>query len=557
MRFSPILIVLGYLLLAGAQLCSAAGRAQTVPTPARAALEQMSPAERENSCVSVEFESSDSEAVALGREVERFWNGGQYDEALAEIDDLEARVGHVAIGNSWRKPVPTVETALWGRDVRIGNRDSLLELSLDAHPSSGNLFVTLRHGVPPHFSVCMSTDTGATWAETFTWSGSPPTSLDAAVLSNHLYVVYNSPGENAQLVRLRRFLFGNGKADTFRNGGSWVAACTLDAGDTMREVSLVSNQNDYRLYVVTLVSDGSVLVSVDDANAVSWTRQPTGITSGAHCGLDATADKWSDRTIFFSYCDTSDTVRVYDGDGQQLAEPAGMGTLTSISAYLDTVVCVYEDKTTSPTMVRCAGSLDGGDTWTVSTLSDSSIAADAPAVTVSGGDLAAVYRSSTSATELLFCQRTDSGPWSDPVSIAENDPSNSRPGIICLGAGVHGVAYLSDTSPVVRAAYFDRSDWVYGIAEQRRLVAEEGVLSVTPNPLRGHGWLTYALDHPAYVRVRMYDRAGSFVRSFFAGRCCEGRHKLSLDVAGVAPGVYFVRADADSRALTAPMTVAR
>jgi len=44
---------------------------QEAPPPASAMLERMSPAERENSCISVEFENSDAELIALGREVER------------------------------------------------------------------------------------------------------------------------------------------------------------------------------------------------------------------------------------------------------------------------------------------------------------------------------------------------------------------------------------------------------------------------------------------------------------------------------------------------------
>ena len=532
MRVASALFILGRLLsAAGAQSREEASQAQAAPTPARAALAQMGPAERTNSSISVEFESSDGEAVALGHRVEKLWNSGQYDEALVQLGNLEARVGHVAIGNSWRKPVPTPATGLWGRDVRIGNRDSLLELSFDAHRSSGNLFVALRRGGPPQFSLCMSTDSGASWDETFTWSGNPPTSLDAAVLTNHLYVVYNLPEDDPQHLRLRRFLYSNGQADTFQSGGAWVVPCTLSVGDTMREVSLVSNPNNNRLHIVALVSDGSVLVSYADANAASWTRQPTGITSGARRGLDATTDQWSDNAhLFFSYYDTSDTMRVCDGNGQRLAKPAGTGALTSISAYLDTVVCVYEDQTSSRRRVRYAGSFDDGDTWTVGTLSDSDVAADAPAVTVNGGrGCAALYRSYASATELLFCQRTDSGPWSDPVSIAENGPSNSRPGIVRLGSDVYGIAYLSDTSPVVRGAYFDRSDRVYGITEQQRPQASSraslatvvsGALFLPPSSLRLHPSSLLSID---------------------------GRKVLDLkpganDVSRLAPGVYFVRA---------------
>ena len=559
MKFTSVLFGLCCLFsIAGAQWCEEALHAQAAPTPARAALEQMSQAERKNSCISVEFESSDSEAVLLGREVERLWNGGQYDEALAQLGNLEARVGHVAIGNSWRKPVPTIETGLWGRDVRIGNRDSMLGLSFAREPSSGNLFVVLRHGVVgPHFSVCMSANGGATWHETYTWSGTAPTSLDAAVLANRLYVVYNSPEDDAQHVRLRRFLCSNGVADTFRGGGTSVVPCTLAVGDTMKEVSLVSNPNNNRLYIVALVSDGSVMVSVDDANAVSWTVRPTGITSGARSGLDATEDQRSDTAnLFFSYYDVSDTLRIYGGFGQPLSLPAGNGTTTSISASLDTLICAYEDETSSPHRVRYLLSYDGGQTGTDGMLGDSGVAADAPAVTVRGGG-AAVFRQNSTTPELRFRQHTDSVPWSDPVSIAEHGPSNSRPGIVYLGAGVYGVVYLSNTSPVVRGAFFDRSDWVYGIAEQRRLTTDEGILSVTPNPLKGRGWLTYALDRNCDLRVQVYDHTGRVVRTLLDGHSAGGRQSLGLDATGMAPGIYFVRADAGDRALTVPVIIVK
>jgi hypothetical protein len=519
----------------------------------------MSPAERANARISVEFESSDDEAVSLGRRVERLWNGGQYDEALVQLGSLEAHVGRVAIGNSWRKPVPTLETDFWGRDVRIGNRDSLLDLSFGAQLSSGNLFVVFRHGGwAPHYSVCVSADTGATWHETFTWTGSPPPSLDAAVLTNHLYVVYYSPGENARQLRLRRFLCSNGLADTFPGGAIWVVPCTLDVGDTMREVSLVSNQGNNRLYIVTLVSDGSVLVSYDDANAVSWSKLPTGITSGASNGLDATEDQSSDTTyLFFSYYDTSDSLRIYGSLGQPFSLPAGRGTPTSISAYCGTVICAYEAETSSPHQVRYAINYGDGDTWTMGTLSNADTAAEAPGVAVRGGRLAAVFRHCAPTRELRFCQLTGGGPWSDPVSIADNEPYWNRPGIECLGAGVFGVVYLSNTSPVVRGAYFDRSDWVSGFAEQRWLIVDDRILSVAPNPLSGPGRLNYTLNRPADLRVQVYDRTGRIVRTLFHGHSPAGRQSLGFDAAGMAPGVYFIRADADGSALTVPMTVVK
>jgi hypothetical protein len=463
---------------------------------------------------------------------------------LAELCDLEARVGHVAIGNSRRKPVPTVETALWGADIRIGNRDSLLDLAFDVYRRTqweNNLFVVLRHGNgPAYYSVCMSADGGATWAETFTWVGNQVTCLDAGVLYQHFYVAYYSPGENAQQVRLRQFRCSDGAADEFSNGDMWIAACTLDVEDTLREVSFVSSGSSW-LFIATLVSDGSVFVSRSDEAAVSWTKWSVGITSGASRGLDATYNLGGSGSAYFllSYLDATDTLRIYgrgiSGFTQRLALFCGTSQLTSISGRYDNVICAYEDASTSPQRVRYASSFDGGDTWTTGTLSDSGIAAEAPAVTVPySGWSGAVFRHCTPTCELRFCQQTDSGPWSVPVSIADNEPYSSRAGIktIWVPSGVvFAVVYLSNTSPVVRGAYFDRSDWPYGLAEQQRPQAS----SHKPQATVVRGVLVLGGDCP---RTGTVPKAGLLDAS--------GRKVLDLnlganDVRALAPGVYFVR----------------
>jgi hypothetical protein len=553
MRFASMLLALGCLLsTAGAQSHDQTIQSQTAPTPARVALERMSPAERANSSISVEFESSDSDAVALGRQVELLWNGGQHNEALAQLASLEARAGKVAIGNSWRKPVPTpatglpvrsrTQTGLWGRDVRIGNRDSLAELSFEADDSSGHLFVALRSsGGYPHFSVCMSADSGATWDETFTWSGSPPTSVVGAMDGNHFYLVYNSPGDNAQQVRLRRFLCSDGRADVFQNNATWIVPCTLALGDTMKEVSLVSYAylptNRY-LFMTILVSDGSVLWNYVFATGGGWHTTSTGITSGASHGLGSTANMDSDSSrVFFSFYDTSDTLRIYrygiGGFRRCFSLLTGSGTPTTISAYGDTIICAYEDEVSSPHQVRCVTNFGDGDTWRMGTISDPHTAAQAPAVTTRrGGGFAAVYRHCAPTRELRFCRRAYNDPWSDPVSIADNEPYWSRPGIACLDTtGVFGVVYLSNTSPVVRGAYFARSDWRSGIEETPS--AELRTTNRGPTVVRGVLFMAGARDEGQGTRDELLDVSGKKVMGLRSG---------ANDLHALAAGVYFVRA---------------
>lgn len=543
---------------------------QSAPPPVSASLEQMSPAERENARISVEFASSDAELIALGHEVERLWNGGEFDEALAQLRSLEARVGagHIAIGNSWRKPLPTLETTLWDSDVRIGNRDSLLELAFDTHLASGNLFVALRHGsqASEGMSVCMSSDGGATWSETFNW-GSADTlaSLDAAVVASHLYIAYAYPGYPRD-VRLRRLVCADGSSDTFSNGAAWVTACTLAAGDTAREVALVGNQHSQnnRLYLTTIVSDGSVAYCWDTQDAVSWTRVATGITSGALNGLDATENESSDSTfLFFSYYDTSETLRVYgrteDRWTRRYSRHTGDGEVTSISAYRDTIICAFDDETTAPYQVGYVINYGDVATWRWALLSAEDTTAEAPGITArGGGGLAAVFRHYTSTRQLRFRQRGyPNAAWSDPVSIADNEPYWNRPGIEYLGSSVYAVVYLSQSNPAIRGAYFDRSDWPVAVAEHRRLVMDENILNVTPNPLSGRGRLNYTLNRPAALRVQVFDRAGRVVRTLFDGHSPEGRQSFSFNATDMSPGVYFVRADADGRALTVPVTVVK
>ena len=529
MRVASALFILGCLLsMASAQSCAAAIQAQTAPTSARIALERMSPAERANSRISVEFESSDGEALALGHRVEKLWNGGQHDEALAELRNLEARVGHVAIGNSWRTAVPTLAADSWGMDVRIGNRDSLLGISIALDPTSGNLFAVLRHsGGPPHWSVCMSPDHGATWDETFTWIGSPTTCLVAAVLWR-LFVVYDSPGEDPRLVRVRRFVCDDGSADTFQTDQYWVAACTLNVGDTMKEASLVPFWTYGRLYGTFLVSDGSVLLRWANPYGSPW-HADMGIASDASSGLDAAGDGDTD-TLYFCDCDTTDTLRIYrwtwDGLRLRCSIPAEQGISTSISTYHDTVICAYEDETSSPSQVRYAINYGDGDTWTMGTLSNADTAADSPGVFSREGKFAAVFRHCAPTRELRFCQRPYLGSWSDTVSIADNEPCHGRPEIVYMGSGVYGVAYLSDTSPVVRGAYFDKSGSPYSLAEQR----QPQVSSHKPQA--------------TLVRGSLLLEKGSSTSCLLdiSGRNMLDLHPGVNDVSKLAPGVYFVRA---------------
>ena len=66
-------------------------------------------------------------------------------------------------------------------------------------------------------------------------------------------------------------------------------------------------------------------------------------------------------------------------------------------------------------------------------------------------------------------------------------------------------------------------------------------LSLTPNPLRNSGLLTYVLKGRAMVNVSLYDAAGRLERTLVNETQNAGKHTLAINDTGLAAGVYFLR----------------
>jgi len=541
--------------------------------PVWTALERMTLSERQNSEINLELPGDASpEAHAAARDVERLWNTGRHDEALAGFAEIgrHADIGQVALGNRWRAPVPTLETDLWGDDVRIGNRDSIDALAFDIHRASGNLFAALlyQEGSTYYWSMNLSTNGGSSWNETFTWYASYELkSVNASVLGGDCYVAYGASSSNNEL-RLRRFYSTNGLTHGFQGSQSFVTIATFSGADSIREIAMTSNQDflDNRLYVLPLTYAGNLKYFWDDTSALSWdTTPPIGITN-AVTGVDACTNEGYDSTfIWVSYLGTGDSLHITGRRGagwRNFLTTRATDDNTSIGAWQDTVLCTYKYPGPVTSHVRYQTHYLGGNPgepwryWNVG--DDTTTQSEASDVALrKGGGSGVIYRYYTPTREYRYTWRQYTGAWSTPVSLAEHEPHWTHPAIENLGSGVFGVVYLSWTTPSpVRAAYYDRTDWT-GVVEQRRLIVEENILSVTPNPVSGHGRLNYTLNRPANLRVQVYDRAGRVVRTLFDGRSPEGRQSMGFDAAGMVPGVYFIRADADGRALTVPVTVVK
>lgn len=541
-------------------------------------LAAMSPAEQANACISVELPSSaPAEAQELARAIDNEWNAGRFEAALRLFAELGRLVNprDVAVGCSWREPIPTVGTD-WGSDVRVGNRDTIDQIQLDIHRASGNLFaVVLYHvgGTAGYWSVNLSTNGGASWSETYTWwsGGLRIRSMNATVLGGDCYIFYPGTSPNLDL-RARRVYATSGTVHPFQGGVNFVTIATYTGADSIRQIAACANQDYYddRLYVFSLLYSGKLHFWWDDSAAVSWDSTPRLGVSNAWFGVDASTNEGFESTfVWVSYVSDDSRARLRGclrGTGwrefqSQPSDDVNPNANTSVGAWKDTVLYafVYPGGAAAHVryLVNYQGGRPGSTWWWLPVGGDSMTRSESPDVVLrDGGGSAIIYRYYSSFRELRYVWRRYSGPWSTPVSVADNQPYWNHPAIEHLGAGVFGVLYLSWNTPQVRAAYFDRSDWT-GIAEQRRLVMDENILNVLPNPVSGTGQLRYTLNRAGHLAVRVYDRSGRQVQTVFEGMSSAGQHSLRFDATGLAPGVYFIRADAQGDILTVPVTVAR
>jgi len=429
-------------------------------------LERLNQQEKLNSNIELVLEKNASqEALQMARRIESTWNSGNFKEALAlfrSLGDL-TNIDEVAIGNTWRTPIPTEETTTWGTDVRIGNRDSIFVTDYDIHYNSGNILAVLLYqsGSTYYWSVNLSTDDGATWTETYEWWASYELRMvDAAVVGNNFYVGYIA-GSGFTETRLRRFDCATGDPVNFPNQGAWLTIFSVTA--EIKEISMVSNQDSFnnRLYCTAIISTGELRFYYGySPDYEAWTQIATNVNN-ADRGLDATWNEgYTNYFLWFSYYNTDDQVQI---DGLAAAwngfitYNAGTSTdFTSISAYGDTVTSFF-DYHGSRLYCRYLVSYNGGANWYWGIVDDTTVTAESPDVTArKGGGVGVIQRFYSSPREGHYAWRPYAGGWTAPETYNDYELYYNKPCIEYLGEDVYGVLYLTWNSPQVRAAYFDR-----------------------------------------------------------------------------------------------------
>ena len=521
-------------------------------------LKKMTMTERENSFINILLEKDATpEALEKAKQIENLWNTGQFDDALNQFKNLEllTNMNEVSISNSWRTPVESFGNDLWGDDVRIGTRDSVIVSALDIDHATGNLFAVLLlegDGNTNRWNFYISTDGGVTWSETFDWwaNYNLPT-MSASVVAGYCYVGFARGSANDQAFLLR-FDVTNGQVTNFSTGMQFHTVFTTVQPNAIKEVSLTSNQDYFnnRLYYCTINTDGTLQYFWGlGPDFVTWNEIATNVTNAKN-GLDVTSnERYSGHYSWASYVDNQNTLHI---DGVAIGDtwdpittyPVGSaGDYSSVGAWGDTVTC-YFDYTGSVIHCRYLVSYDGGGSWFYGFVGDTTTLSESPAISArKGGGVGLIYRYYTSPRQERFSWRYYRGGWNAPLEINRYEPYYDQPAIEYLGNNIYGSLYLSWTTPVVRAAYFDRSDWVSGIddADRNTSLQEYQLLQNYPNPFNPSTTIEYILPQEANVSLEIYNIIGQKIVTLVNERQSAGHKKITWDAGSVASGIYLYK----------------
>jgi hypothetical protein len=310
-------------------------------------LARMSDSQRAGSIIQLELPAAAVGTYALQTGVvETDWSAGRFAAAISGVQSLEASGVRVNVAVSWPHAQPVSAPSL-GSNVQISPNvvgEPGLDTAIDYDQATGNLLAMAR--ATTNFAIYLSTNAGATWAQTASWCCSPgPTDLSA--VGGYGYIAYYSAPE----MRMRR-VFGN----TGAFDGVYFYQTIFDATpNNVTEVSTTSNADDFdnRIYTLALVSGGGGLrwLWADASTATSFNEDSPSAPLVASGISQSWVSHWNgvDDYIFLSYRASDNTIRVHGqsaggvwDSGTTVGSGAATFATTSLSCFDNVVITGYD-----------------------------------------------------------------------------------------------------------------------------------------------------------------------------------------------------------------------
>jgi len=532
-------------------------------------LVRMSPQERANGQMFITANSPEARAV------EAIWNHGEYDAAIAALQQWAegANLRRVYVGFNWRVPIQSAG-ADWGPNVRVGTHESAYRVAFDRENSTGNLLVSsvCYAGANTNFIVDLSTDGGLSWTETHAgyWVGDTIIrDLEMTGSAGYEYVahIHRLASDSAFCYRVDAATGHQVKMPD----SSWYKTVlqTSVANDTIEEVAICDWDDQMAgadLYVVGGTAKHSVEAGYSGDQGYGWYLY-TALDSFYWGGLDYcfNRNKGVDRYVFLSclyYTDSTyfPAVAYYDNSwhGRNLPMPTGsLGSLqtTGIAAWKDTIFLAYLHGTATGAMVRCLVSYDTFNTVNrIVDLTDSAHTRENLAICGRLGDgVSVVWRDYAGGGRWVGHRHSDyvGETWTGPDTASDHRPDwADRPRVQRVAPGVYGVCYITLEGGSY-SLWFSRTDWI-GIAGPR---PERAVpMSLVAATRRDGARLNFTNPVSGPVRLAVYDAVGR--RVLYRTELLKAGAQM-LDCAVPASGSYIAVLKTAAASATAKFSVVR
>jgi len=435
-----------------------AERTSTMPSAA-AVLAGLDETRRADALIQLELVGSEHSDTLPARaaEISSWWNQGRHDQAVVSLGQLEVEGASFAVSVSWSEPIVSAQKR-WYSDVRIGApRVDADDVALDYHAETNHLFAAVTWG-GFGWSMNISTDNGASWAETYVYS-SVPCRIHMVVAGDHAWVCY-SPLGTADQVRMRRFDVATGAVDT-----AYSHRLVDDVSPHIAtDLTLGTNADDFdnRVFPAVITSGDDLRFYWADLNGETFNEMSPPVST-ADTGLDFTWNKHgtSGYVAFMSFLGTGGGPRVWRvdlfGSWEQVFgwSFSGYHEQTAISAYQGHVYVALEHEYTEGYGIKYWVSRNDGENWTWNDLYEPAPGEPdcwRPDVSArSGVGSALVFnREDGSFDHVYHMTRHGYGndPWSGPSSDNDHDAvSGSRNVVEWIGSSCvmsYGVVYLAE-----------------------------------------------------------------------------------------------------------------
>ncbi len=529
-------------------------------------LTQLSPEERINASIEILFLGEVSaEVEQQASQAEQKWNRGNYDRALALLEELYEMGCEALVGISWRNPIPAPPVD-WGTDVQVSSRDSVFVLAFDMDNASENLFAVLGFqgdGAGSHFSVNFSDDGGYTWSETFYLGGFAyiMNDIDGIYCDEHFYVSYTGgySSDPNEMCWLKRYKWQDGSQDTMPDGS--VSYKLFETAVEIEEVDIHSNHDEFdnRLYVAALMADNTIKYYWGYPYQINWSEISPPITDAVHA-LDACWNYgYGDYSRFMCYINANDSVKIYGRLSSWTmlykfpVNSSSQYYFTGIGAHQDTILCMFDYYTGGENTIHYLIRYGTGGTWYQGSIASGNNYG--PDCTLRGqGGIHTTYRAQSGLAG-YYRWRDYYGSWSTAEIYADNDVTGDiKPDIQYIGSGAYGIMYRN---PIINPPYgtvlFDRSD--AGVAETPVDKPLAASVKLLPNITADISQVSYTITKPGHVHIALYDVSGRVVRTLCDDHRAEGPHQLNINGASLTPGVYFVRISSPNGEMSKKLTV--